>query len=217
MSTEPGAASVTMSWGLPGGASADIHAAININSAGTILPIELKDFSVEKGISEVKINWLTSFEINNDYFVVERSQDGRNFVGIAEIASKGALTNGEQRYQFIDENPEKGLNYYRLTQVDFDGTESTFFVEAIEINQPNVVVIFPNPVKNDLEIVFEESLEENGTLYIYDVTGKLLQTEVIAASIYKQSIDVTKLPNGGSYFIRVDAGNYTEQLTFIKE
>jgi hypothetical protein len=87
------------------------------------LPVELLYFTADKNDGLVKLNWVTASEINNDYFVVERSQDGISFYAIAAVDGAGN-SNSFNYYSAIDYYPLEGVSYYRLQQFDFDGASS---------------------------------------------------------------------------------------------
>jgi len=102
-----------------------------------VLPIELEDFG---GYNKGNVNhlyWVTATEINNDYFTIERSKEGDIWYEIAIIPGGGNL-NTPSLYEFDDYSYEDGLNYYRLTQTDFNGAFETF--EMIAINKTSNIV-----------------------------------------------------------------------------
>jgi len=85
-----------------------------------VLPIELITFEGSKYDRSNDLNWVTMTEINNDYFIVERSLDGEQFEFLHEVEGAGtsSIINS---YTFSDENFQPTINYYRLKQTDFDG------------------------------------------------------------------------------------------------
>jgi hypothetical protein len=86
------------------------------------LPVTLTNFEVNCNIEKVDIVWATQSEINNDYFVVEKSYDGQEFFELETISGAGN-SNSPINYTATDNNTNT-LVYYRLKQVDFDGTTS---------------------------------------------------------------------------------------------
>lgn len=96
-----------------------------------VLPIELMEFNVSFSEDGNKIIWITASEINNDYFTLERSTDGINFYTITQVKGAGNSTTTIE-YSYIDRNPENGVNYYRLSQTDFDGNFEVFKTIAID-------------------------------------------------------------------------------------
>ncbi|UII27487.1 T9SS type A sorting domain-containing protein [Fulvivirga maritima] len=112
-----------------------------------ILPVELISFTAKKDIDNmlVHLKWTTASEINNDFFIIERSSDGVIFNIIGQV--KGAGNSDEQLdYHFTDERPTADLSYYRLKQVDFDGSYQYSSIVSIASDQGDYqVLINPNP------------------------------------------------------------------------
>ncbi|MGL4595951.1 MAG: T9SS type A sorting domain-containing protein [Bacteroidia bacterium] len=119
------------------------HFRITIYSTST-LPIELLEFTASPYGQQVKTNWVTASELNNDYFIVERSNGGDAFVPIGELDGAGNSTS-LLHYEFYDPNPLSGISYYRLKQVDFNGQTSYSAVVPVYFEQQNTVSVFPNP------------------------------------------------------------------------
>ena len=92
---------------------------------GTTIPVELVDFKAQKQNTAVKLAWSTATELNNAFYAIERSDNGKSFEKIGEVAGYG---NSQQArsYTFMDEKPMNTVNYYRLRQVDFDGKETVY-------------------------------------------------------------------------------------------
>lgn len=111
------------------------------------LPIELGTFTAKAIKSrEVTLQWTTIQEKNNDYFIVERSRDAVNFAAIGQVKGQGTTSN-PHNYEWTDSNPFTGVNYYRLKQVDLDGTLTYSKIEATTIEEKLAakVLLFPNP------------------------------------------------------------------------
>jgi hypothetical protein len=129
------------------------------------LPIELISFTGQKTSSANVLNWSTISEKDNDYFVLERSTNGKDFIAIATIEGNGTSTSGHS-YQFIDNNPPSENVYYRLKQVDFNGTYHFSNVIVIEASKTEDVFIYPNPNNGSFNISFMNA----GQSYILDIT-----------------------------------------------
>jgi hypothetical protein len=95
------------------------------------LPITLVSFEAEPYQNDILTNWKTSAEINNDYFTVERSQDGVTFIPIGRVEGAGN-SDYELNYTYIDKEYENGINYYRLKQTDFDGKETYSEIVSVD-------------------------------------------------------------------------------------
>ncbi len=116
----------------------DIWVVKLLNSSGT-LPINLLSFKAKKMKDKVELSWKTSSEINNNYFTIEKSIDGYMYQEIGRVSGAG---NSSQilNYSFFDDNPFRGVTYYRLSQTDYNGESETFPVVAIEFNDSKPVV-----------------------------------------------------------------------------
>lgn len=190
------------------------------------LPVELVEFTGyhdEQQYVNV-LNWKTASELNNDYFVVQRSLDGVNFINVGQIEGKGT-TNEETNYSFIDENPAVGRNYYRLRQVDFDGSSEFSDVISIDVKgvalTTKIINYYPNPTMGKLNI--EMQVADDGTydLTIVDVTGKVVyhgRLDVVRANRHIIEVDATDFAQGAYIINMVERSRGdSHQLKFIKQ
>lgn len=136
------------------------------------LPITLLYFSAE-GISwQVNCTWETVSEINNDYFIVERSKDGRAFEEIGTVDGAGN-SNNSIKYFFTDKSPIEGISYYRLRQIDFDGTTDVSDIVAVRFDRKaDEMVIIPNPASEFIQCTFTLPFDCNADLQISNVSGQ---------------------------------------------
>lgn len=125
--------------------------ALRILSTSPIpFPVELFGFKGKLSGNNVMLEWNTAWEKNNGRFVIERSYNAKNFVEIGSVEGKGN-TNQESYYSFFDTNPLKGINYYRLKQVDLISSGSTTenfnysSIISVITSQDNVFSVYPNP------------------------------------------------------------------------
>jgi hypothetical protein len=171
---------------------AQIFAAGGMTSAG--LPITLSNFQARSEEGGALITWKVASEINNDKMLVERSKDGQRFQQIGEVKGRGTSTVPFE-YQFLDENPGPGSTYYRLKQVDFDGTFEYSKVIVLDTEGFIQLYTYPNPAR---ERVFVRSTEEviNSGLHLFDALGRktLLQWSG-GSGLYEASLP-KGLPSG---------------------
>lgn len=177
-----------------------------------LLPIELVEFSAHCNGNLVEISWATASERNNNHFVVEKSYDAVKFAAIAQVAGAG---NSIERidYGHTDNDYYGGDVYYRLYQVDYDGTRT--YSEIISVscndteNDPNVS-IFPNPFSSDVTIVLEHFRNEPATIEIYDVMGKAIKYVKVESTYneYETTLNLEELP-AGIYTVRVSTSSAT--------
>ena len=104
------------------------------------LPIELLDFSGINKDSYNKLIWSTASEVNNDYFILERSVDGENWGVIKQIEGFGNSSD-IINYSYEDYDFENTLNYYRLSQTDFNGQSQYFNPIAIDNSEKDLIII----------------------------------------------------------------------------
>jgi hypothetical protein len=98
---------------------------------GSTLPVELVDFYVENKIEVNNLSWVTASELNNDYFIVENSTDGYIW-DIMRLVNGAGNSTTKNTYELEHRNYKEAINYYRLTQVDFDGNREVFKTIAID-------------------------------------------------------------------------------------
>jgi len=144
------------------------------------LPVELTYFKANCIDGGALLEWQTMSEINNDYFVLEKSNGKDEFVEIARIDGAGN-SHEPINYNYFDENLNNGDNYYRLKQVDYDGKESIFEIISLNcsengINEPKMTV-YPNPFIDELTVNIENINGDFIELQIFDELGKLILTQ----------------------------------------
>ncbi len=132
-------------------------------------PVELTNFDArEVEGKRVELVWQTASEINNDYFEIERSGSGRDFEAIGEVKGN-RTTSREMDYIYMDHQPLRGMNYYRLKQVDFDGGFSYSDIKAVDMAADiPVVTLSPNPTLDYLSIQSDDEISE---MKVFDTRG----------------------------------------------
>ncbi len=163
-----------------------------------ILPIELLDFYVSADPKNklVNIEWLTSSEINNDYFFVQRSQNANDWETIGKVRGAGN-SNDNLYYQIQDLKPLIGVSYYQLKQFDFDGSSSFSQIEAIEFVRNQNLTIYPNPTKGVLYVANSKLV--NLPIEILDAMGQVVKKYYA----HSDRLDLSEFESG-LYFLRVD-------------
>lgn len=143
-------------------------------SAGT-LPVRLNAFTARAKDGAVLLNWNTSNELNNGYFIIERSADGKNYQVVSQVNAQ-AVNGGSGSYQAIDASPLTGVSYYRLKQVDKDGQFAYSPVARVNINTTGKFGfdVFPNPVTgNTIRVSFQAPVSGLVEVKIFDLAGRL--------------------------------------------
>lgn len=168
------------------------------------LPVELSSFKGWNNGSSNTLQWTTETELNNNRFELQRSADGRDFEKIATIAGSGTTTEFK-RYLYKDRTPLLAVNYYRLRQVDHDGTATLSNVIAIEVDaEQGEQRLFPNPTTGQLVYQFNAVQQEQLTLKVHNTLGQLLNTWTHAAQvgINNKVLDWSAYP-AGTYHVTV--------------
>jgi hypothetical protein len=188
--------------------------------ANSLLPVVLVDFGDSCFTSHAPlplVSWTTAAEINNDHFILEKSCDLKNFTIVAKIPGKG-FSNQLNKYSFIDDTEPCEKNYYRLSQVDFDGTEHRFKIIYVDCGSKILDVEFyllANPVIEKLEINSNTNLNGEILFQVYDYNGK--QIKNLTTTVFSQntiSLDVNEL-SAGIYILKILYQNKLYNLKFF--
>lgn len=146
---------------------------------GMCSPLPVQFLSVEATLIDrnVCIKWTTATESNNDFFTVERSSDGAQYIDIAQVKGAGT-TNSIIDYKVKDIHPTAGVYYYRVRQVDFDGTFAYSEIVSVTVDFPNSsdVILYPNPSfqSEDLQIVLTGlSAQQEVKIEVRNIHGEL--------------------------------------------
>jgi hypothetical protein len=161
------------------------------------LPVELLMFSAAKSDDGVNLNWSTASEKNNDYFEVQRSSDGYTFSTISKINGAGN-SNTYLHYHTMDRKPISGLNYYRLKQVDYDGSFQYSAVRSVNIDLKSIFpfIVYPNPATEFVHILYHDI---SGTIKptIMTMDGKIVKHFNDASQSDGQiNINIESIPAG---------------------
>ena len=133
------------------------------------LPVELISFDANCDVNKVEINWQTASEINNDFFVIEKSSNGIDYVEMYkyDLDENDANSNIVKEYSVVDNDPYSGISYYRLKQVDLNGVFEIFdpvMVNCSKSEPFELVSTFADYDNKTIEIVYNNNEIE---LYIY--------------------------------------------------
>ncbi|MBL0272733.1 MAG: T9SS type A sorting domain-containing protein [Chitinophagaceae bacterium] len=150
--------------------------ASNVWPTQSTLPVKLGTFNVTKQGNNAVIDWTTLTEINSDYFEIERSKDGINFVsaGTKQAAGNSAAA---VNYQFIDPiTINSGILYYRLKSVDLDGKSTYSKIVTLRLSASIVknFNVYPNPFSSDLKVELKSTKETTITIRISNAAGQLV-------------------------------------------
>jgi len=164
------------------------------------LPVTLVSFTAKVEGEQVKLNWVTTAEVNNDYFDVEHSVDGSNFTSISRVIGAGNSTK-TLNYSFVHQNLLDGISYYRLKQTDYNGKTSYSHKEAVEFNSKNNLIfdIYPNPFSGETTFRTNKNLKD-ASLVVYDTQKLVKQIENISGKTFTLKRDNLQ---SGPYWIKL--------------
>lgn len=140
------------------------------NCAIVPLPVELISFDGQRDGDDVKLTWATATEKDNDYFIVERSDDAKLWNAFAIVSGAGNSSD-LINYEAYDRNAEKTIQYYRLKQVDFNGAMTIYDMISVDNSSANMLKLYPNPAQNQVSVL---SIQEFNKVVVTDVTGVIV-------------------------------------------
>lgn len=182
-------------------------------SADNPLLVSLLSYSLSCMSTGVVIDWSTASEVNNNFFSIERSDDGVRFEKVAKIGAVGNC-NTISNYQYVDIGAQTDNSYYKLSQTDFDGTVTMLGIKAISCNNAiKVYSIIPNPF-ND-KITIQGLTEEFVPIEIFDFSGTMVYSDKVN-SITGENLNLSTLASG-IYWVRLlDVDGVVHQFKIIK-
>jgi hypothetical protein len=177
--------------------------------ASNPLPVELIEFT---GINKNGFNilkWRTASELNNNFFEVERSSNGESFEYAGTVAGNGT-TEREHSYELVDEEALIGNNYYRLKQVDFDGTFTYSQVILVKNDVEGIFAlsVFPNPATkgNSIKVRTQKDNLLDVTITMLDITGKSVFTYSTSKVYLENVINLPDDVKSGVYLVEMKQG-----------
>ncbi|MBL7859420.1 MAG: T9SS type A sorting domain-containing protein [Cyclobacteriaceae bacterium] len=173
----------------------------SINATQSPLPIKLLSFKATPLQGGVSLDWVTSSEKDFDYFQVERASDDLQFKPLGRVVAKGGL-NIETHYDFFDSKPLNGKNYYRLKNIDFDGSFDYSPVVYVDWQSSSDIVLYPNPITNrEFMLELDGEVTPGTSISVLNTVGlEIMQRKVL------QSEELISLPDdtkAGIYFVKI--------------
>jgi secreted PhoX family phosphatase len=184
------------------------------------LPVTFTAFDARQAGAGVVINWSATDINNHDYFSVERSVNGTDFI---EINRNDDNINGSANHSFsiTDDNlPAAAVIYYRIKQCDINGACKYSDVKALKLNNEGKITrIYPQPANDKLNIIYYSLNEGPGTITITDINGKTVMQQIRNLSKGAQAIELkTNQLGSGMYMVTITDKNYQKtSQKFIKE
>lgn len=183
------------------------------------LAIEWSGFWGEAMEAQIALQWKTEQEVKSDRFEVQRSNNGIHFETIGTVAAKGTSSTPQQ-YDFLDEQPLHGDNYYRLKSIDtdasFEYSESLHF--TIQQQETTIGKVYPVPAEEEVIIDLETTTAQDWTWLMTDAMGRPVKSGTQALNAGEQQLrfsleDLTT----GVYFINLKTERFSEQVRVLKK
>ncbi|WP_243409549.1 Ig-like domain-containing protein [Pontibacter virosus] len=170
----------------------------------TPLPVELMFFKAHAQTKGVNLAWATASELENKGFEVQVSSNARDFKAIGFVESKVGTTSVRQDYSFLDMKAVSGTRYYRLKQIDLDGTTSYSPIRAVALDADNATVsAYPNPFDDAVIVTLNGSEARNVQIVLMDAMGKVLQQRTEETSGNSITVDMRSVTTKGIYVLHV--------------
>jgi hypothetical protein len=194
---------------------------VTFTIGGYPLPVELKEFTAKavKNL-DAALAWSTASEKNNDHFDVERSFNGTDYVKIEEVKGQGTKSSATD-YALTDANVARkasGLVYYRLKQVDTDGTATFSPVRTVSFTASTLtptIALFPNPATSATQLDLSQLPTGTYQVQVLDATGRVVLSAQQEAGI-SQALDLNTVASG-TYTVRVSGQSLNLTKRLIKE
>ncbi|CAH1001398.1 hypothetical protein LEM8419_02301 [Neolewinella maritima] len=174
--------------------------------ASASLPIELVWFDAEVAENQVHFSWRTARETDNAYFVIERSASGSGWQEIGTTPGSGTSVAG-RTYTYKDTGPMTGTNYYRLKQVDYDGTYQYSAVRSVVVAKEEYSeLLYPNPTRGKFTV---RNTSGSSRPQLFDARGRKVSTVNASTTDGFLHMNISELPDG-VYYLR--SGSTVQRL-----
>ena len=191
-------------------------------SGGGALPIDLVSFEGKCKNNETELEFVVASQVNNDYFSIHRSENATDWNLVGEIKGVGN-TSTQMTYKWIDNNPVSGINYYRLSQTDYDGTSEMFSPIAVMCENTPVdgYSVYPNPANSvlNIDLDLDHYQGDDVSIEVIDINGIiiLLQQVQLNRGYNHLEIDLSETPSGVYMINFVGTRDYIKESRIIKQ
>ena len=187
---------------------------INVTAFGT-LPVKLLNFTANNNQDKVNLKWSVASEGDILQYSVERSINGETFENIGKLSSNN-LVDIESNYNFSDNTPANGLNYYRLVLVEKSGKQTFSKTVSVTVSLKNSTAFTINNISinnSTMKIGLTSNIQQQIKVLAADVTGRILYTDILTVQKGYNTLD-RKLSaiNTGIYYIKV----FTNEVIITK-
>ncbi len=180
------------------------------------VPVTLLSFTGQLHNREVRLRWQTANEYNNAYFGIERSVTGINFTPIGRVNGHGT-TSLTHHYTFTDLQPQTGVNFYRLRQVDFDGQSTYSHIVPIELTNSQIVSVYYDLHANHIRLLFTKP-QKKTHLLLFGANGQLVRSATTPENATTYDFELPVLA-AGVYIVQVvnETFTYAQKILINKK
>lgn len=179
----------------------DLKDTFRVTVNAVVLPILINSFTATLDNNHVLLNWSTDVEQSNKFFTIERSTDGTNFQPLGNVDGAGNSSH-YKTYGMVDFAPAEGVNYYRLSQTNYNGSKTYFETKKVNYknNKPFSSTVV-NMAQGKVKLIVSSTKTDNLALQITDMLGKEIVQQDFAVVAGNNSKDL-QLKNG-AYIVTI--------------
>jgi endoglucanase len=166
------------------------------------VPLDLVAFNAEKDKDAVVLDWTTVNEKNTSHFEVERTGSLSGNWSLIDKVSAAGYSSSKLTYSDLDAHPLNGVNYYRLKMVDRDNQFTYSGIRAVDMSHGIAFSVYPNPAKDELHVDYNNIIDGNGLIEMFDQLGRLVYSQVVENSEGSSQISLHNMV-GGQYLVRI--------------
>ena len=214
--TSINALSIVLSGSTSGTAETVKISNLQVTYPAATLPVSLTSFTGKKEINGIRLNWKTASELNNDHFDILRSGDGKSFNTLTSVSGNGT-SNQVNNYNYLDNAPESGTNYYQLNQVDKDGAATKSNIIAVSNSLSGQQAFTLDVSGNTLNTSFDAIASGTATIIIHDLSGRSVFSKSVVAQKGSNSVSINlPLFNTGIYVATLTQNGMSKSIKFVK-
>ena len=187
-------------------------------SRNLALPIKLSNFNAYIKDDKTTVDWLSSSEVNTKEFIIQRAGSNLKFGDVGSLPASGTSSSNKS-YRWIDNQPLKGINYYRLVLVNKDNTKEFFEIKKVfNKAQGDRIVIAPNPVERELNIYLTIDRAQKLDCILTDVQGRILQRQsnTYQPGLQQVHFSMANMP-AGTYMVELKGDGFSEVRKVIRK
>ena len=188
----------------------------SVPSAGSF-PVTWLYFRGKPTQSSVVLEWSTKSEINNSYFTIEKSSDGRNFETLASVSAKTESTSADYQYGLVDNQP-LAIGYYRISQTDKDGARSYYTTIQIKSGTSQVLRVSQSVQQNTIVIQASGATQGKGSIELYSLDGRKMSSQSVTLTKELSTYRIASPKQKGIYLLSIQSEGkklYTSKIAVL--